>query len=227
MRRGLFISATDTGAGKTFLATRLAAALTAAGKRVAVRKPVESGCPEIEGRLLPQDAEALRQAAGGWEPLQAVCPYPLREPLSPPRAARRMKRKLFLDDLVGACTMPKEAELMLVEGAGGLFAPLAEDALNADLAEALGLPVLLVVPDRLGAINQALLGIHAITHRGLRLAAVVLNPIDPQQAPAMDNLADLRLWTGAPLLRLPRADDAQGLEHLLRLAGLACDAKTP
>ncbi len=221
MATGLFITATDTGAGKTFVAACLVEALTAQGCKVAVRKPAESGCPEIDGRLVPQDAEALRRAAGGWEALEAVCPHPLREPLSPPRAARRMKRKLFLDELAAACAMPEDADLRVVEGAGGLFAPLAEDALNADLAAALDLPVLLVVPDRLGAINQALLGIHAITHYGLKLAGVVLNQLELERPRGMDNLADLRLWTGAPLFTLPYGADRAAAQALLRLP-LAC-----
>ncbi|MEO1751740.1 dethiobiotin synthase [Thiofaba sp. EF100] len=217
MATGLFITATDTGAGKTFVTSRLVEALTAQGCKVAVRKPAESGCPEIDGRLVPQDAEALRRAAGGWEPLEAVCPYPLREPLSPPRAARRMKRKLFLDELAAACAMPEDANLLVVEGAGGLFAPLAEDALNADLARALNLPVLLVVPDRLGAINQALLGIHAITHYGLKLAGVILNQVEAERPRGMDNLGDLRQWTGAPLFTLPHGADLEAVQALLRL----------
>ncbi|MDM7323256.1 MAG: dethiobiotin synthase [Gammaproteobacteria bacterium] len=221
MATGLFITATDTGAGKTYLASRLTEALTEQGCKVAVRKPVESGCAKIDGRLVPQDAEALRRAAGGWEALEAVCPHPLHEPLSPPRAARRMKRKLFLDELAAACAMPEEADLQIVEGTGGLFAPLAEDALNADLAAALDLPVLLVVPDRLGAINQALLGIHAITHYGLKLAGVVLNQLEPERPRGMDNLADLRLWTGAPLFTLPYGADRAAAQALLRLP-LAC-----
>ncbi len=211
---GLFITATDTGAGKTFVGTRLIEGLRAGGLKVAARKPVESGCPEVEGRLVPRDAEALRQAAGAWEPMDTVCPIALREPLSPPRAARRMKRKLFLDELVAACKAPDEAGFMLVEGAGGLFAPLAEDALNADLARALGLPVLLVVPDRLGGINQALLGIHAVTHYGLKLAGVILNQLEPELPRGMDNLADLRLWTGAPLMRLPHGAGPEALRAL-------------
>lgn len=221
MATGLFITATDTGAGKTFVTSRLVEALTMQGCKVAVRKPTESGCPEIDGRLVPQDAEALRRAAGGWEALEAVCPHPLREPLSPPRAARRMKRKLFLDELAAACAMPEGADLRVVEGAGGLFAPLAEDALNVDLAAALDLPVLLIVPDRLGAINQALLGIHAITHYGLKLAGVVLNQLEAERPRGMDNLADLRLWTGAPLFTLPYGADRAAAQALLRLP-LAC-----
>ncbi|MEW6765137.1 MAG: dethiobiotin synthase [Pseudomonadota bacterium] len=217
-RPGLFVTATDTGAGKTFVTTALAALLSARGRHVAVRKPVESGCPEIGGRLIPQDATALREAAGGWEPLEAVCPIALREPLSPPRAARRMKRRLFLDEVSAACAMPAEADFMLVEGAGGLFAPLAEDALNADLARALALPVLLVVPDRLGAINQALLGIHAVTHYGLKLGGVVLNQVDAELPRGMDNLADLRLWTGAPLMRLPHGGDDAVMQKIARLS---------
>jgi len=208
---GLFITASDTGAGKTYLATKLAQALTAQGRVVAVRKPVESGCDEVDGQLMPLDAHALRLAAGAWEPLASVCPNPLHAPLSPPRAARFMKRKLFLADILISCTKPQQADLLLVEGAGGFFAPIAEDALNADLAAALGLPVLLVVPDRLGAINQALLGIHAITHRGLNLAGVVLNQCDADRPRGMDNVADLRLWTGAPIMRVDYLSDANSL----------------
>jgi dethiobiotin synthetase len=208
---GLFITASDTGAGKTYLATKLAQALTAQGRVVAARKPVESGCDEVDGQLMPLDAHALRLAAGAWEPLASVCPNPLHAPLSPPRAARFMKRKLFLADILISCTKPQQADLLLVEGAGGFFAPIAEDALNADLAAALGLPVLLVVPDRLGAINQALLGIHAITHRGLNLAGVVLNQCDADRPRGMDNVADLRLWTGAPIMRVDYLSDANSL----------------
>ena len=205
------MTATDTGAGKTFISSRLAEALSARGRRVAVRKPVESGCAEINGQLVAQDAEQLRRAAGAWEPLSSICPYPLREPLSPPRAARFMKRKLFLHELVAACAMPSEADCMLVEGAGGFFAPITEDGLNADLATKLGLPVLLVVPDQLGAINQALMGIHAITHRGLPLAGVVLNSIHAETPRGMNNHADLRLWTGAPIMRFTHQGHADEL----------------
>lgn len=208
---GLFITASDTGAGKTYVATRLIEALTAQGRRVAVRKPVESGCEELDGQLMPLDAHALRLAAGSWEPLTSVCPNPLHAALSPPRAARFMKRKLFLADLVSACAIPLQTEFLLVEGAGGFFAPIAEDALNAELAAALGLPVLLVVPDRLGAINQALLGIHAITHRGLNLVGVVLNQCDADRPRGMDNYADLRLWTGAPIMRIEHDGDVDAL----------------
>ncbi len=211
MIQGLFITATDTGAGKTFIASRLVAAMHARGYRVAVRKPVESGCSELNGQLLAHDAEQLRQAAGAWETRASVCPYPLREPLSPPRAARLMKQKLFLHELQAACNAPESSDFLLLEGAGGFFAPLAEDALNADLASALALPLLLIVPDRLGAINQALMGIHAITHRGLNLAGVVLNQIDASQPRGMDNFADLRLWTGAPIMRFAHQGDAEAL----------------
>ena len=218
MFQGFFVTATDTGAGKTYVVAQLAAAMHTQGKRVAVRKPVEAGCAEVDGKLMPADAERLRLAAGAGESLETICPNPLREPLSPPRAARFMKRKLFLDELVRACSPPSQADVMLVEGTGGFFAPISEDALNADLAAALALPVLLVVPDRLGAINQALLGIHAVTHRGLKLAGVLLNQVDNVQPRGMDNYADLRLWTGAPIMRLAHNANAAALLDQLALS---------
>ena len=222
---GFFISASDTGAGKTYVACQLAAALHQAGQRVAVRKPIESGCARVDDRLIAADARALGQAAGNWEAIETICPHPFEPALSPPRAARFSKRKIFLTDLLAACVAPEQADTLLVEGAGGWFAPLAEDALNADLAAALKLSVILVVPDRLGAINQALLAIHAVTHRGLHLAAVVLNQRDAEQPRGMNNYADLRLWTGAPILRLGYQDKAEALlAQLQRLQ--ACNTRS-
>ncbi|MCS6786234.1 MAG: AAA family ATPase, partial [Thiobacillaceae bacterium] len=84
--RGLFITGTDTGVGKTYVGTAMAAALTARGLRVRARKPVESGCPCIDGELRPEDALAYAAASG--EPLAAVCRYRLAAALSPERAAR-------------------------------------------------------------------------------------------------------------------------------------------
>lgn len=209
MLTGLFITGTDTGVGKTRVGIGLARGLVRRGMRVRVRKPVESGCRTVAGALLPADAEALRQAAGGLEPLARVCPHPLTAPLAPPRAAALEKRSLPLAALVDACRAGVAAgDFVLVEGAGGFLSPLATDGLNADLALALALPVLLVTQDRLGAIHQVLATAEAIERRGLRLAAVVLNAATAPPAPGLDNAADLSGRLGPPLFTLPHAPGA-------------------
>lgn len=194
---GYFLTGTDTGVGKTRVGTALAHGFAARGLDVRVRKPVESGCPDVGGCLLPQDAEALRRAAGAREPLDAVCRVRLRAAVSPERAAAVERVDLHLARLREACSGPG-GDVLLVEGAGGFCSPVAADALNADLAAALGLPVVLVAADRLGSINHVLLTLEAIERRGLAVAALVLNrPQPPSDADgAMDNAADIARWSG-------------------------------
>lgn len=224
--RGAFITGTDTGVGKTVLGAALAASLAATGLRVRVRKPVESGCAPGQAGLLPADAAALRQAAGAWEQLQRVCPFPLQAPVSPQRAAKLAGLQLHIADLVSACRVGnEERDFLLAEGAGGFYAPLAADGLNADLAVSLGLPVVLVVADRLGCLNHALLSAEAIAHRGLRLTGVVLSCLSPEPDPQMDNLRDLRHHLGAPVTLLSYEHSAGASPppeaHLSAVAALA------
>ncbi|MBU2768253.1 dethiobiotin synthase [Acidithiobacillus ferrivorans] len=202
-RTGLFVTGTDTGVGKTWVAATLTRLLVQRGLRVRPRKPVESGCATGEDGLLPQDAVALWEAAGSTELLQQVCAYPLRAALSPERAAVLEGRTLNLDQLVNACRSGVGADdFLLVEGAGGLLSPLAAGTTNADLAAALRLPVLVVAADRLGVINHTLLTVEALQHRALPLVGVVLNQTGPVTDPLMDNAADLAHWLDCPVERV-------------------------
>ena len=222
MTRGVFITGTDTGVGKTRVGTALAHLLSGRGLRVRVRKPVESGCLEGSGELLPQDAVDLWQAAGQTEPLERVCHYRLRAPLSPERAAALEGMVLTIGDLYTAClTDVGDDDFLLVEGAGGFYAPIARGVLNADLAGGLGLPVLVVAADRLGTLNHTLLTIEAVRMRGLALAGVVLSQPLPQTDPQMDNAADLERWLQRPVLRLPHGTDAGADAWQREAAGLS------
>ena len=202
--RGVFITGTDTGVGKTRIGAALAHLLIGRGLRVRPRKPVESGCLAGPDGLLPQDAAVLRAAAGCAEPLELICRNRLRAPLSPERAAELEGMALDLGRLHAACLAGIDSDdFLLVEGAGGFYSPLARSALNADLAGGLGLPVLVVAADRLGSLNHTLLTVEAVRMRGLALAGVVLNQPEHQPDPAMDNAADLERWLQMPVLRLP------------------------
>lgn len=204
MSFGYFITGTDTGVGKTRVGTALAHALARRGLNVRVRKPVESGCIELDGRLHAQDADALRLASGTHEPLGRVCRYRLRAPVSPERAAALEGVDLDIEALRAACLDGAGGDVRLVEGAGGFYSPIARGALNADLAVSLALPVVLVAADRLGTLNHCLLAIEAIERRGLHAAAVVLSRLEADPgAAAMDNAADLARWTTCPVHVLP------------------------
>ncbi|WP_133501631.1 dethiobiotin synthase [Cognatilysobacter terrigena] len=203
---GLFVTGTDTGVGKTRVATALAHALTRRGVRVHARKPVESG---VDARVGPADAQALREAAGAHEAIDVVCSLTLRAALSPERAAALENVALPLQKLVDAARRDVSASgFALVEGAGGFYSPIADGALNADLAAALGLPVLIVAADRLGALNHVLLTMDAVHKRGLDIAAIVLNRTSRDVDADMDNAGDLRPRLSIPVIEFPHGDNA-------------------
>ncbi|MEZ5478807.1 MAG: dethiobiotin synthase [Thiolinea sp.] len=198
---GLFVTGTDTGVGKTWVGVRLLARLRSRHRQIIPRKPVESGWPDDAEQLQQTDAWQLAQATGHIAQLDQVCPNRFSAPLSPPRAAQLQGQTLKIAELAAQCRQHVPAAAFLyVEGAGGLYSPLAQDGLNADLAQALKLPVVLVTEDRVGCINHVLLCVEALQQRGLQLAAVLLNPM--QAAPAgMDNQQDLRELLDQPVWR--------------------------
>lgn len=191
LKKGIFVTGTDTSVGKTWFGCQLIAYLRQQGFDIAPRKPVESGWSDDISKT---DAWKLATAANKQQQLDIICPNRFKAPVSPTRAARLEQHELSLMQLKQQCLAtlgPKQ--LLYLEGAGGFYSPLCEDGLNADLCELLGLSVILVAEDKLGCINQVLLSVEAIKQRGLRLLGVVLNqryinPLDTQQ----DNLQDLK-----------------------------------
>lgn len=207
--QGVFITGTSTEVGKTFVGVALAHALSQRNVKVIPRKPIESGCIKHNGELIPQDAVALQEAAEYPGLLSDVCPYRFEPPISPVRAAHLANQVLTTEQLVNICLQGSEEGFLLVEGAGGFYSPLAENGLNADLAVALQLPVLLVADDKLGTLSQVLLNVEAIQMRGLPLAGVVLNTMNENQNDYMDNAADLREHISCPVYANPYLREGQ------------------
>ena len=197
MSRGLFVTGTDTGVGKTHVAAQIAAALLAEGHQVGVYKPVASGCQSAGDQLICHDAESLWQAAGQPGELARVCPQQFAAPLAPHLAARAEGRTVDAQLLRSGVEYWRDrSEFVLVEGAGGLMSPISEEDYNADLAEALGYPLLIVAPDALGTINQTLQTLITATtfRQGLPIAGVVLNQVhkDVDDRSVDSNLQELR-----------------------------------
>ncbi|MXY24314.1 MAG: dethiobiotin synthase [Acidobacteria bacterium] len=186
-----FITGTDTGVGKTFVACAIAAALRARGLRVGVMKPVETGCGPAGARR-PRDAAALRAAAGSTLELDTICPWQLAAPLAPDVAARLEGKRI---DPAGILSVFREIDrahdITLVEGAGGLLVPIDGPYTMADLACDLDLPLLVVVNSKLGAINHTLLTLEAAASRGLHVAGYILNRPTPDGDAATVTNADL------------------------------------
>ncbi len=191
--------ATDTGMGKTHVTAHLARLLHAQGRTVRARKPVETGCETRNGTYWPADGARLHAAAGEIEPLETVCPIRFATPVAAPEAARREDQELWFErdlaPLLKPACEPDDA-IWLIESAGGLLSPLAEDALNVELAHYTGLPVLLITPDRLGTLSSTLAAVEALDRRDIRLDAVILNqrPEDRDNAYPPDNQTALRQW---------------------------------
>jgi dethiobiotin synthetase len=186
---GLFITGTDTGVGKTYVAALIARTLAAAGHRVGVYKPAASGCRRRDGQLLSDDALALWNAAGQPGELERVCPQCFEAPLAPHLAARREGKRLDPALLrSGIEYWRARAEIIVVEGAGGLMSPLGETEYVGDLADQLGFPLLIVARNTLGTINATLQTLIAATTfgQGLLVAGIVLNHAAP---PAADDIS--------------------------------------
>ncbi len=199
---GYFVTGSDTDVGKTYIACQLVTQLRALGLEVETRKPAESGCElTASGELSTHDAAALRRANGGRESIGRIAPFRLRAALAPHRAARLEGRQLRIEDLLDACDRDDPGASLVVEGAGGFYSPLAENGLNADLASALQLPVIIVVVDRIGAVNQALMALQAVESRHLQVAAIVMNQVSALADDGMDNASDLEPYCDYPLFR--------------------------
>ncbi len=213
--RGLFVTATDTGVGKTEVACAILRDARRRGLDLAPMKPAQSGVVAGE----PTDAERLREASERVEPLAVVCPYSFAAPLAPAVAARVEGREIAFDRIVEtARALAARHAALLVEGAGGLLVPLTERETYADLAVALALPVLVVARAGLGTVNHTALTVEALRRRGLDVAAIVLNRATPGEDPSVPhNAREIARLTGLePLALLPYVADPVAREERLR-----------
>lgn len=235
MGKGIFITGTDTGVGKTFFTASLAAYGRALGYRVGVMKPAETGCEEKNGELVPADALRLEEASGSGEPMEKICPYRFREPLAPSIAAERAGAKIDVDHLLAVYAEISAAhDITLVEGAGGLLVPLLPSYTYADFARVAKLPIIVVAANKLGAINHLLLTLEHASCKGLCPLGYVLNRLTDEASLAAETnrevlvnltavpcLGDLGYFDGAkdagslPVEQFERAFDQRFLLSLL------------
>jgi dethiobiotin synthetase len=172
--KGLFITGTDTGVGKTLVAAALARVLRQKGLKVGVMKPAETGVED--GRRLGLDGTLLKWAAGSPLADEQVSPYRFKEPLAPAVAATREQQRINYSELLErAQSIVAEHDFTIIEGAGGLMVPLAGGLLMADFAKTLKLPLIVVCRPNLGTINHTLLTLYAARHLDLQIAGYFIN----------------------------------------------------
>ncbi len=206
LQRCFLVTGTDTGIGKTTVACAIAAAAAARGSKVGVLKPFETGCiPDQRGVLTPLDAVALRYFSGCKESIDVICPYRFTDPLAPSIAAVRDGHDIQIDAIVKTIAdFRRRYDLTLVEGAGGLLVPIWRDTTFADLARSADLPLLVVVGNRLGAINHAQLTMGWARAVGLESAGYIINTLQEENDLAAQTNADvLAELLGPPLGIMP------------------------
>jgi dethiobiotin synthetase len=194
---GLFITATDTGAGKTFVTAALARLWRCERRPFRVCKPVATGAENDWS----DDTRLLAEASGDPD-LHAITPYTFAAAAAPPVAARLAGTALRLEDLAAAVRRrAAEDHAVLVEGVGGLLCPLTRRETIVDLAVELALPLIVVARRSLGTLNHTLLTVEAAQRRGLRLAGVVVTATTPVQSVAEETaIEELQRRLDVPLL---------------------------
>lgn len=195
--KGLFITGTGTGVGKTTIAQLLISYLRTK-YNIKVRKPVESGCVVVDGKYIANDARLLHIAADNNELLDSVCPYKFSDISSPEQASIATDKVLLLDDLINACRDNINSnDFVVIEGAGGFYTPIAKDSLNSDLIASLDIPIIIIIKDELGCVNHTLLTIAAVQKHNFNIAAIVLNSFSKNN---LDNKKAIEKYSKIPLL---------------------------
>lgn len=198
---GFFVTGTDTGVGKTLVATALINILVRQKYKVTGMKPVASGCEQVEGEWQNDDARALMAVSNVDAPYKLVNPYAFEPAIAPHLAASFAGENISISVIEDSYYQLKSmADKIIVEGAGGWLAPVSNKESMADIAVALGLPVILVVGLRLGCLNHALLSAQSIVEKGAKLSGWVANSIDPQFLEKSANIDALNSRIQAPCL---------------------------
>ena len=199
MEQGYFITGTDTNAGKTWATIALMRYFKQQGKTVAGMKPVASGCFMRDGQLKNEDALLIQENASLKITYDLINPYAYELPVSPHIAGSNNPVKLAT--IVESFNVLKAmADVVLVEGAGGWYAPLNDHEDISDLAKALALPVIMVVAIRLGCINHAKLTCEAIQHSGIPCAGWIAMCVDPDMLKRDENIQTIKMALKVPLL---------------------------
>ena len=203
----VMITGTDTGVGKTWTACALGRGLRQAGRRVLAIKPLETGCPEVP--QASEDGVALAAATGQAEPVAALMRF--RDPVASAEAADRENRPIDFAQLVQQIlTYAVNADVVLVEGAGGILAPLTWQHNILDMAQALDARMLLVAADRLGTINHTLMSLRVLEMSGLETVGVVMTPPARADDSTGTNQASItRLHSLPRIHRVPRTSNPE------------------
>ena len=208
--KGIFITGTDTGVGKTIVTAAIAWNLKQAGRKVAVMKPVQTGTI-ISG---PTDLEFVQSLIGEDTPIDSSCPYMFPDPVAPLVASMLVGERIDIKRIKESYSkLSEQNETVIVEGAGGLLVPILEDYFMSDLALELDIPIVIVSRPNLGTLNHTLLTLESAKKKGLEVAGIVISnyPWDPG-IPEQTNPELLLSMTGVKILGILPHDNLVSVE---------------
>jgi dethiobiotin synthetase len=203
MHKGIFITGTDTGVGKTFVSVGLLKALKETGLNACPMKPVETGCKIKKGELVPEDTLKLVKAAQVSEPMDIINPYRFRQPLAPAIASELEGTVIVRKKIISAYNkLSNKYDITIIEGAGGIMVPIRQNYLFLDLIKDLALPVIIVSRPGLGTINHTLLTIEAARTREINIIGVIINCLADvkKDVSVKTNPRMIEKLTGVPVL---------------------------
>jgi len=208
--KGIFVTGTDTGVGKTIVTAAIAWNLIQAGRKVAVMKPVQTGTI-ISG---PTDIEFVQKVLGPDSSLDVSCPYMFPDPVAPLVASMLSGERIDIRSIEDSYSkLAGQNDTVIVEGAGGLQVPILEDYFMSDLAMDLNIPILIVTRPNLGTLNHTFLTLESAKRKGLDVAGIVISnyPWDPG-IPEQTNPELIISMTGVNILGILPHDNSISVE---------------
>ncbi len=197
MEKGIFVTGSDTGVGKTVIAGAIAASIKAQGLNVGVMKPVASGAKEIDGRLVSEDVVYLKKIIDSADDDDLVNPIRLKQPIAPTIAAAKSGIQIDIDKVWKAYEeLTNRHDFVVVEGIGGLMVPVDDTLFVADMACKMDLPLVIVSRDYLGTINHTLLTVEYARSRNLRIKGIIINMLKSDD----DVVREIEKYSSAPIL---------------------------
>ena len=192
MKQAFFITGTDTGIGKTYIACKLIQQYVAQGYKVVGMKPVAAGCDWVDGEWVNDDVLKLEASSNVKASRALTNPYSFKQPIAPHIAAELESKTIEIAVIKQAFDeLCKLADIVIVEGAGGLLVPLNDEYDMADLAKVLNIPIILVVGIKLGCINHALLTVEVIKARNCLIRGWIANKIDSKMPCCEENITSI------------------------------------
>lgn len=208
--KGIFVTGTDTGVGKTIVTAAIASNLIQAGRKVGVIKPVQTGTV-VSG---PTDLEFVQSLIGNVTPIDSSCPYKFPDPVAPLVASMLSGERIDIKKITDSYSkLAEQNDTVIVEGAGGFLVPILEDYFMSDLALELDIPIVIVARPNLGTLNHTLLTLESAQKKGVEVAGIVISnyPWDPG-IPEQTNPELLMSMTGVNILGVLPHDNSLSVE---------------